>query len=53
LKVRLPTIWNNVVEDVFNLIIWKVLIGLKWQEFVEPVVDFDPLGKKLTDLSVI
>jgi hypothetical protein len=39
--------------DVLNLIIRKVLIGLKWREFVEPVVDFHPPGAKLADLSVI
>jgi hypothetical protein len=26
------------------LIIWKVLIGLKQWEFIEPVVNFDPPG---------
>jgi hypothetical protein len=30
-----------------------VLIGLKWQEFVEPVVDFDPPGMKLANLSIV
>jgi hypothetical protein len=53
LKVRLPTFWNDVVKDVLNLIIWKLLIGLKWWEFIEPVIDFDPPGAKLTDLFVV
>jgi hypothetical protein len=44
--------WNDVIKDVLNLIIQKVLIGLKWQEFVEPVVDFDPPGMKLANLLV-
>ncbi len=53
MSVRLSTLWNDVIMDVLNLIIQKVLIGLKWWEFVEPVVDFDPPGVKPTDLFVI
>jgi hypothetical protein len=53
MKVRLPTFQNDTVKDVLNLIIQKVLIGLKWQEFIEPVVNFDPSGAKLADLFVV
>jgi hypothetical protein len=48
LKVRFPTFWNDTVENSLNLIIRKVLIGLKWRKFIKPLVDFDPPGMKLS-----
>jgi hypothetical protein len=44
-------LWNNGIKDVIGLFIQKVLLGLKWQELLEIVVDFIPPGMKLTDLS--
>jgi hypothetical protein len=51
LQIRLPTLRNNGIKDVLGLFIQKALVGSKWQEFVEIVVDFIPPGAKLTDLS--
>jgi hypothetical protein len=53
MKVRLPTFQNDTVKDFFNLIIWKMLIGLKGQKIIKPIVDFLPPGAKFTDLFVI
>jgi hypothetical protein len=53
LQIRLPALWNNGVKDVLGLFIHKALIGLKWWEFVKPVINFVPPGGKLTDLSGI
>jgi hypothetical protein len=44
---------NDTVKNFLNLFIRKVLIWLQWQEFVEPIIDFDPPGTKFSDLSVI
>jgi hypothetical protein len=51
LQIRLPTLQNNGIKDVLGLFIQKVLVGLKWQEFIKIIVDFVPPGMKLTDLS--
>jgi hypothetical protein len=52
LHVGLPTFWNNIEEDVFGLVLCKMLIGFKWRELIEIIVEFDPLGAKLTDGSI-
>jgi hypothetical protein len=49
--MRLPTLWNNRIKNILGLLIHKELIGLKWREFVKPVIDFVPPGTKLADLS--
>jgi hypothetical protein len=46
LQIRLPTLGINAVKDVFGLFIHKALVGLKWWEFIEIVVDFVPPGAK-------
>jgi hypothetical protein len=51
LQIRLPMLQNNGIKDVLSLFIQKVLVGSKWWEFLEIVVDFVPPGVKLTDLS--
>jgi hypothetical protein len=50
LQIRLPTLLNDVIEDVFGLILCKVLIASKWQELIKIVVEFVPPGAKLTDI---
>jgi hypothetical protein len=49
LQVRLPTFWNDIVEDFFSLILCETLIGFKWRELIEIIVEFDPPGAKLTN----
>jgi hypothetical protein len=47
LQVRLPTFWDNVVEDVLGLILCKKLIGSESQELINIIVEFNPPGTKI------
>jgi hypothetical protein len=49
LQVRLPTFWNDIIEDFFGLVLHETLIGFKWRELIEIIVEFDPPGAKLTN----
>jgi hypothetical protein len=44
LQVRLPTFQNDIVEDFFGLVLREMLIGFKWRELVEIIVEFDLPG---------
>jgi hypothetical protein len=52
LQVRLPTFWNDIIEDFFGLVLCETLIGFKWRELVKIIVEFDPPGTKLTNGSI-
>jgi hypothetical protein len=52
LQLRLPTFWNDIVEDFCCLILREMLIGFKWRELIEIIVEFDPPGAKLTNGSI-
>jgi hypothetical protein len=49
IKLKLPMLWNDVIEDILGLILCEVLIRSKWQELIDIVVESDPPGAKLTD----
>jgi hypothetical protein len=44
LQVRLPTFQNDIVEDFFGLVLREMLIGFKWRELVEIIVEFNLPG---------
>jgi hypothetical protein len=51
--IRLPTLQNNGIKDLFGFFIQKALVGLKWWEFIETVVDLSHLARNsLTCLSL-
>jgi hypothetical protein len=52
LQVRLPTFSNDIVEDFFGLVLRETLIGFKWRELIEIIVEFNPPGAKLTNRSI-
>jgi hypothetical protein len=52
LQVRLPTLRNDIIEDILHLILCEVLNGSKWQKLIEIIVEFVPPGVKLTDRPV-
>jgi hypothetical protein len=52
LQVRRPTFRNDIVEDFFGLILREMLIGFKWRELIEIIVEFDPPGAKLANRSI-
>jgi hypothetical protein len=49
LQVRLPMFWNDIIEDFFGLILCEALIGFKWRELVEIILEFNPCGAELTN----
>jgi hypothetical protein len=49
LQVRLPTFWNDIIEDIFGLVLCEMLIGFKWREHIEIIVEFNPPGAKVTN----
>jgi hypothetical protein len=51
LQVRLPTFRNDIIEDIFGLILHEMLIGFKLRELVE-IIEFNPPGMELTNRSI-
>jgi hypothetical protein len=45
-------VWNNIVEDVFGLVLSKMLMGSKWRELIKIIVEFNTPGAKLIDHSI-
>jgi hypothetical protein len=52
LQVRLPTFWNDIIEDFFGLVLCETLIGFKWRELIKIIFEFDPPGVELTNGSI-
>jgi hypothetical protein len=52
LQLRLPTLRNDIIEDIFCLILCKALIGSKWQKIIAIIVEFIPPGAKLSNHPV-
>jgi hypothetical protein len=52
LQVWLPMFWNDIIEDIFSLILHEMLIGSKWREPIMIIVEFNPPGAKLTNCLI-
>jgi len=54
-KRNLQLFWNRVstIDNIFDLIVMEMLVGLEWRELIEIIIKLSPLRMKFADDAVV